>query len=115
MRALQSMDQSSPALINCLEGYHTRPLLSEPVEACGDGFDCLREPYGNPENNDFDVFWRAFSKRDDRRSRLYMKIQASVQLQRKPLLSSGLPSSTSKCSRRKSEYTTSTRKLQYPT
>jgi hypothetical protein len=70
----QSIDRSS-GIDKLLGGVPYSPRLSELVEACGDEFDYLREPYGNPENNDFDVFWRAFSKRDDLQSRLYMKIQ----------------------------------------
>lgn len=52
------------------------PTLPELIEACGDNLDYLRKPFGEPEDNDFDVFWRAFSHRDDMKTTLIVKVQA---------------------------------------
>jgi len=35
----------------------------------------LAAPYGSPEDTDFDVFWRAFSRRNDLTTPLLIKVQ----------------------------------------
>jgi len=59
---------------NHIDKYY-EPTLSELIKACGDDFDLLREPFGNPEDNHFDVFYRAFSKRSDLWSPIYVDVQ----------------------------------------
>lgn len=62
---------------NCRDDGHIAylPTLSELIKACGDSFDYLRAPYGSPEDTDFDVFWSAFSRRNNLTTPLLIKVQ----------------------------------------
>lgn len=53
------------------------PTLAELIAACGDDFEDLRAPFGEPEDGDFDIDWRAFSNKIDFRTMLYIKIQGA--------------------------------------